>query len=393
MRVHTFSGGSNALMERIRTIPGRIRNDFAGADPKRIGEFIEAYRPEIVDLSGRNHRSGGTDIAQFGNDLLTGANRGQTYDHVKIKSYALGKGRASPEFALKAEVISAMRRLTSNGEPWSLAILVPTQAMMLSTAKYLSSDNDGLPRIGHQVHVDQEGPCLAAAIIAGLLERGTPQEVLERLLGQLRTHVRGRKGRRSNPSQADLGFAVSISDLSQVAGIKKKDQRLTVEACGRVANECAGLALTGAPEDDWRQAIELLRAEDEPRIAKVADDARYIRLLRRGSALRERLNELWRQFGDYRGARGAVEIALAQLHLSNNAEEVRGIHVMTLHKSKGKEYDEVILFEGAYQGRYVFDTTETDIDRAKLVVRVGVTRARSRSTILTPTGNLRCILL
>ncbi len=367
--------------------------DFAGADPKRIGEFVEVYQPEIVDLSGRNHRSGGTDIAQYGNDMLTGSNRGRSYDHVKVKGYALGKGRTSPEFALKAETIAAMRRLIANGDPWSLAILVPTQAVMLSTARYLASTDDGLPTIVHQVHVDQEGPCLAAAIIAGLLERGTPQEVFERLLGQLRSHVRGRKGRRSNPSQADLGFAVSISDPTQIGAIKKKDQRTTLEACARVANACAGLTLTGAPEDDWRRVVEVLRAEDESRIAKVADDARFIRLLRRGSVLRDRLNELWRQFGDYRGARGAIELALAQLHMANNVEEVRGIHVMTLHKSKGKEYDEVILFEGAYQGRYVRGISETDIAMAKLVLRVGVTRARTRSTILTPTGNRRCVLL
>lgn len=367
--------------------------DFAGADPKRIGEFIEAYNPHIVDLAGRNHRSGGTDITQFGNDLLTGANRNRTYNQVKVKTYSIGKGRGSPEFALKTEIIASIRRLSRDGGQWSLAILVPTQAVMISLAKYISSTDDGLPSIGHQVHVDQEGPCLAAAIIAGLLEGGTAEEVFERLLIQLRTHVRGRKGRRSNPSQTDLGFAVSITDLAQINQVKKKDQLATIQACANIANARAAILLVGSPEDDWKQMIELLRAEPEPRIAKVADDARFIRLLRRGSALRDRLNAVWRQYGDYRGAREAVEAALTQLHFSQNDERITGIHLLTLHKSKGKEYDEVILFEGAYQGRYIFRDTEVDRARTRLVLRVGVTRAKQRSTVLTPSGKMACPLL
>jgi DNA helicase-2/ATP-dependent DNA helicase PcrA len=367
--------------------------DFVGADPKRIAEFVDAYRPVIVDLGARNHRSGGTDITRFGNDILSGRNLGQTYNQVKIRSYPLGKGKASPHFALKTEVIAALKRLGANGNSWSLAILVPTHATMMLVAKYLSSTEDGLPSIGQQVHVDQEGPCLAASIIAGLLEGGTAAEVFELLLGQLRSHVRGRKGQRQSPSQADLGFAVSISDLSQIASIKKKDQRSSIEACRRIADACSGLEHKGAPEEDWRQVVELLRTEDDTRIAKVADDARYIRLLRRGSILRERLNDLWRRQGNYQGARNAVEAALVQLHFATDHEEARGLHLMTLHKSKGKEYDEVILYEDAYQGRLDHRGTATDLARARLVLRVGVTRARNRSTILTPSGNRRCSLL
>lgn len=366
--------------------------DFAGADPKRIGEFVDAFEPLIVDLANQNHRSDGTDITQYGNDLLSGANRGKVYNQVLVKLYVPGKGRASPEFALKLQVIGGMKRLIKTGNPWSLAILVPTQNTMLSIAKYLSSDEDGLPIISAQVHVDQEGPCLAAAVIAGLLEGGTPQEVFERLLSQLRSHVRGRKGIKSSPSQADLGFALSVSDPSQLGTIRRKDQRSTVEACARIANARQATVLSGDPERDWKLMVDLLRVENDSRVARVADDARYIRLLRRGSVLRAQLNELWRLYGEYRDARTAVETALAQLHFARNGEEVRGIHLMTLHKSKGKEYDEVILFEGAFQGRYVFGPTETDVARARLVLRVGVTRAKSLSTILTPKGRA-CPLL
>ena len=137
--------------------------DFAGADPRRIGEFIAKYDPTCIDLAGRNHRSNGTDIAQYGNDLLTGANRGKRYTHVTVKVFGLGKAQASSEFALKAEAIGAIRRLSKNGTAWSLAILVPTQVVMVSAAKYFAGNTDGL-KPGHlrvNVHVDQEWsmPC------------------------------------------------------------------------------------------------------------------------------------------------------------------------------------------------------------------------------------------
>lgn len=44
--------------------------DFRGADPKRITQFIESFKPKIFDFGQQNNRSNGKDIAEFGNDLL-----------------------------------------------------------------------------------------------------------------------------------------------------------------------------------------------------------------------------------------------------------------------------------------------------------------------------------
>jgi DNA helicase-2/ATP-dependent DNA helicase PcrA len=58
---------------------------------------------------------------------------------------------------------------------------------------------------------------------------------------------------------------------------------------------------------------------------------------------------------------------------------------MTIHKSKGKEFDEVIIYEGSYQGRIIrANASERDIAQARLALRVAVTRAMKRTTILTP---------
>ena len=46
---------------------------FRGAEPARIGQFISLYHPNEFNFGYENKRSNGTDILQFGNDLLGGA--------------------------------------------------------------------------------------------------------------------------------------------------------------------------------------------------------------------------------------------------------------------------------------------------------------------------------
>lgn len=38
-----------------------------------------------------------------------------------------------------------------------------------------------------------------------------------------------------------------------------------------------------------------------------------------------------------------------QEHFAAGQKDWRGIHLMTIHKSKGKEFDEVIIYDGLFQ--------------------------------------------
>jgi ATP-dependent DNA helicase UvrD/PcrA len=117
----------------------------------------------------------------------------------------------------------------------------------------------------------------------------------------------------------------------------------------------------------------------------VAEDARFIRLLNRGTQLRESLAERWRSMGDYSGARAIVSAALLQEHFSNSTRVWTGVNLMTIHKSKGKEFDEVVVFEGSRTGRLLRENaTGRETEQARLALRVAVTRAKQRTTILTP---------
>jgi DNA helicase II / ATP-dependent DNA helicase PcrA len=70
-------------------------------------------------------------------------------------------------------VIQGIKRLVqSRSGQWSIAVLVPTKRLMLGVSDYLSSADDGLPVVNHDVTLDTEGPALAAVVIAGVLEGG-----------------------------------------------------------------------------------------------------------------------------------------------------------------------------------------------------------------------------
>lgn len=356
--------------------------DFRGADPRRLSEFVEVFQPQSFDFSGENHRSNGTDITVFGNDLLTDRNRGKQYTHVKIVRYGFRRNQSS-HFRAKAEVLAALRRLR-NEPNTSLAVLVPSKAFMLQFSQYLSSDLDGLPELRHDVAMDAESPSLAAKVIAVLLEGGSAVALASRLVATLHTHIRGRAGNKA-PAQAEMDLADAIGIYMSTGRIRGKNRELVVKECQRIAAKRADFILSGNPEEDWVAMRELIAMSTAPQVARVAEDARFLRLLHRGSSLRTALSEMWRMQGDYVGAEVALGEALLQEHFVAAQKEWRGLHVMTIHKAKGKEFDEVIIYEGTFSGRIV--ATKADarrIAQSKLVLRVAVTRAIRRSTIVTP---------
>ena len=68
--------------------------DWIGADPERLNQFKKRFAPIEVDLSTENHRSSGTDILTFGNDLLRGTFRKKHYVGIKVISYPANENEA-----------------------------------------------------------------------------------------------------------------------------------------------------------------------------------------------------------------------------------------------------------------------------------------------------------
>ncbi|MFC7693779.1 UvrD-helicase domain-containing protein [Paeniroseomonas aquatica] len=154
--------------------------DFIGADPKRLNHFKEAFKPSEHDLANENHRSKGTDIAIFGNHLLTGNFRDEPYQGVEFEGFGSNPNQAFT--SLVAQVLQARQRLIALGRrDWSLAILVPTKRMTRLVSDNLSAPFGKVPPITHTAAVDMEGPILAAEVIAFLLQQSIHRDRIDKL--------------------------------------------------------------------------------------------------------------------------------------------------------------------------------------------------------------------
>ncbi len=365
--------------------------EFRGADPRRIGEFVSEFKPAQFDFGVENNRSSGKDIIAFGNDLLSGNNLTKTYNDVKIVYYEARKGSLT-HLELKLAILAASKKLRELNKPdWSLAILVPTKQLMLDVSACLATEQKfasgkHLGIVPHDVAFDASGPSLAANLIGRLLDGGdSVQIIVENFINDLCSHIRGRKGD-DITAQAQLELALALSNHITTGIIPRGATRKnTIVECRRIANERISMQFTGDPSQDWLSIRNLLSASSSESINKVAEDAKYLRLLHRGAIFRSQLSELWRKNGTYLGATSSVRNALTQEHFSASVRDYKGIQVMTIHKSKGKEFDHVIIYEGNYQGRIVpSNAKEKRISQARLILRVGVTRAKDKVTIFTP---------
>lgn len=357
--------------------------DFRGADPERIKEFQSSFSPKEFNFEGENNRSNGTDITKFGNDLLKGYVKGNKYADVIIKHYRPKKPLLLDTKAHVLKVVSRLNREMPD-QNWSLAILTPTRKLMLQVSKILSEKIGTMPPITHEVLVDPTGPALSAVLIANLLDNDEFSK--EKLLNDLINFLKGRENGKPAKNQLDVANALE----NNLKGIKLRGKnRISIfETAEEIIKRRSLIVLTGDPYQDWISIRDLLLDSGNDIWTLVGDDARYIRLLNKGTLLREELNLLWRKHGSYKGAGSLVNSALEREYFEKPRLSWNGIMVMTLHKSKGKEFDEVIIIEGSNSSRLIRDpSNKRSFNQSLYTLRVGVTRAKRKVTIITPYNN------
>jgi len=371
--------------------------EFIGARPERLNHYRETFQPTEFDLADDNYRSGDTHIAQFGNDLLRGKFQSKSYDGITLLTFPANQNQAYA--ALKGQVLQARKRLIDTGKnDWSLAVLVPTKKMTRTVSDYLRTDQAGMSSIQNSAFIDVEGAVLAAEIIAFLLQPKAPKGDFEALIQLVCNFYEGRGG--DTPSKTHIAESARISAaldkaktaLAQGKEIHKNSLILPMLATYRAAR---GVELTGDPDADWLAVRAQLDEGPCKRLKEVAVEVRNLRLLDRGTQLRAALSEAWRASLAYTDALDIVRRAFVQEHFASAWRPETGVVVMNMHKAKGKQFDEVIIFEGwpiivkkkivSNPDRIVRGNSRNqDLSQARQNLRVSITRAKSHTTILTP---------
>lgn len=379
--------------------------DFIGADPERLNHFRVAFTPSEHDLAGDNHRSKGTDIATFGNHLLTGKFRDQPYQGVEAELFMPNPNQAYA--SLIAQVLKARKRLLALGRrDWSLAILVPTKRMTRLVSDILRAPFGNVPPIAHTAAVDMEGPILAAEVIAFLLQQRSHNGCFDEFIDVLCSFFDGRGG--ATPTKGDLEEAERLrSALGKWNGCLAKGKATPInsvlQATFAVHQAASAVVLTGQPDADWAAVRAVLEAGGCKRLKEVAQEARNVRLLERGTQLRQSLSQDWRETGGYKNALTITRQSFVQEHFAMAHKPEAGVIVMNMHKAKGKQFDEVIIFEGwpkRFKGEIVGNPDRIvsgnvksgPMTQARQNLRVSVTRAKIRTTIMTPKDD-PCVLL
>lgn len=378
--------------------------DFIGADPKRLDQFRSDLNPAEFTLGAENHRSKGTEIGLFGNEVLTGKFRQSLYQGINIVRFQLGDNNAL--VALVNQTLKARERLLkSDKRGWSIAVLVPTKALTRHVSEIFQYPLGTLPSIQHTAVVDMEAAILAAEIIAFLLQPQTPSHFntfVELLCG----YYRGKGGDVPGVTNIKAATAIETANIKYRAAVsagKRPSKASVINKMVIVYNRVCELKLTGVPDQDWKTVRTVLDGGECPRLKEVADDARNVRLLERGTQLRQTLALDWRTFGAYRNALAITQAAFVHEHFASANKPESGIVVMNMHKAKGKQFDEVIIFERGprIQNRKIVANIDRfvrnndpvgDLGQARQSFRVSVTRARQRTTILTPAAD-PCVLL
>ncbi|NKF94867.1 DNA helicase II [Ralstonia solanacearum] len=378
--------------------------DWIGADPARLDHFREAFTPTEVDLSTDNHRSAGTEIAVFGNDILTGKFRQQEYKGIAFDVFDPFPDPAMTK--LVTTIYAARQRLiTQSIDNWSLAILVPTKKMTRLVSDALRQPPGGMTEVFHTASIEMEAAILGAEIIALLMQPAIDHRHFAQFIDLLCNYFQGKGG--GEPTQGALKEAASIRKAyeellaNRAAGKAVRKSSILVNVLA-VYEQVRALVLTGDPDKDWRAVRHVLEAGACTRLKEIAEEVKNIRILDRGTQLRQQLSQDWRDNG-YRNALTITRQAFVQEHFSTNTKPESGVVVMNMHKAKGKQFDEVIIFEGwpkrvkgeivANLDRIVRSNSREQInDQARQNFRVSITRGKRQTTILTPKGD-PCVLL
>lgn len=362
----------------------RIFEYRANVDPQRLATLRVEHAPTEFDLGTDNHRSPDSGILQFADAVLY--NRAPLPNVPEVKSVAY-YGNAF-ESTAHAAVLWTFSQLRSAGvcEP-TVAVLCRSNPFAAKLSIILSEEhqfkNQTLPPVEHDVLWDADLSAAAAQVVASILEwpvKGRSAGLHDTCKSVAHFYRIKNAG---SPSKSASENARKFDEAADAIGIEKKPKIKAAKALIAIAND--DLTYSGNPVDDWLKARGILKKIGN--LSEVFNEARLVRLFRATDALGAGLSETWIANGNYAGAVDLVKRILDRERLISADRDPQGCVVMTIHKAKGKEFDGVVLVEGSFASQF-FDTNRErpPYERSRRLLRVGITRARHRATLVRPQG-------
>lgn len=361
----------------------RIFEYDAKVNPQRLNQLRAFLHPKEFDLGGDNHRSPGAGILSFADAVLHNRALPATKDVKVVELY--GNAFKPAVHAYVVWMLGALRK--ANIAAPSVAILCRANALVADMSDVLSEAHvytgTTFEPVDHHVVWDAELTAAAAQVVASVLEwpQGDIRVVLADTMTAAARYYDLKNTERPSKSAKDdaASYRTAAKDIEDGRTPRTQAAKQLVEPFN------TGIELNGDTVADWRRARAIIASI--PKLKEVVTNARYVRLLRARDEVGGRLAREWGESGTYGHAAEIVRRALDARQVISSQADPGGVLLMTIHKSKGKEFDAVILIEGQYVGKFFDDQREVEpFEASRRLLRVGITRARHKVAILRPMG-------
>jgi DNA helicase-2/ATP-dependent DNA helicase PcrA len=266
-------------------------------------------------------------------------------------------------------------------------VLATSNDLIAEISELLSTSHNfgknALTPISHDVVWDGEQSSAAAIAMAALLEQTSAHSVASRT-ATLRRAADFWLLKKDWCEQQSTPGAKTAGDRAarMVAAIDLLHRDKPIRASGPNHLAQYQAACTGDPVSDWRLARQ--HCIGHPDLRDIAVQASMVRISNAGDPIAMALSELWAKTATYTGAVERVAVILDQQRLVGAGRPPRGCLLMTIHKSKGKEFDAVVIVEGYRGGALLKEVEAPKFENSRRVLRVGITRARYTVRIVRP---------
>jgi DNA helicase-2/ATP-dependent DNA helicase PcrA len=376
--VKKFANCSQLLF--LADLEQQIYDFRPGVSTERVMDILSDISPLRVDLGSQNNRSPGVEILKFGNDLLLDRPSKEGYKGLTRTTFSPNAQKR--DMAIRGAVgrlINEIKKETGT-PPHNIAFLTSwgKGVTIISNALRGNGEKKTIP---HRVIFDEAIALLSSRVVAFLMEpkqKSNKSSDLATILDLL-IEIENAKGN-----------VTALKNAKQWQGysekIKRKEKYRAVKLTKAIINifeTLDGNFMQGNPKKDWLSVRRLLWDSNVKALQAVNSSVQYLMAFNRGKRISQGLAEAWKENTQYLKCREIIEKALTEEQLLSDDNESRGIHVMTLHKSKGKEFDGVIIFDESRISPLLYGDKEPPYYKSRKLFRVGITRAKTHVLLLT----------
>ena len=342
---------------------------------ERIQDIRNALNPVEIDFANLNHRNSATNINACARAVLNNSNLNQQFTGVSCIYYQPRANARDRKIRQSIGILNDRIKEATGEEPANIAFLASWGKGVRLVSNALRG-HDNQSSIAHRVQFDETATYLSSRLIAFLMEPIKTND--EQLLMQglhLIGNLERAKGNLSEVLKYDRWYE-SIED-----GTIPKRGKVISELL-RIINEIGNSPFTGNPEVDWKFVRSLLVESNSGIIKTIGQQAEYLMAFNRGRMISAGLTRRWQENGEYRNARSVLDTAIVEAQIGHDIQPNHGIHVMTIHKAKGKEFDGVILFQNDHSCPFTLPKDSKDYKRSRKLLFVGISRARKHVILL-----------